>query len=506
LTRDEAPLIYGFLRSVVDHAERPALVVDDRMYTYRELHSLASSIAGLVSAGLGGERSRPVGLLGQRSFFAYAGVLGILMSGRAYVPLNPRFPAGRLVRIADRAGCGMVIADGNSRGILSGLSSGLPGSVKTASEEDLPADGSPASAHVPAVSPEDTAYIMFTSGSTGTPKGVPVSDRNVTAYVDYVSRRYGVGAEDRLSQVFDLTFDLSVHDMFVSWGNGACLCCVPASAVMAPARFIRDIGLTMWFSVPSSALFMSRMRMLKPSSFPSLRLSLFCGEPLTAVLAEEWQDAAPGSLLENLYGPTEATVAISHYTWRRETSPAQCRNGIVPIGRIFRGQRGILVDGELYLGGPQVTAGYLDDPERTAGQFVRLSGDDTVWYRTGDLVERDGDGLLHFLGRLDSQVKIRGYRVELLEVEEALRSATGSGLCVALAYPVRDSAAEGLVAVVHEDSNASEREIIEHCRRVLPDYMVPARVYRLADFPLNPNGKVDRNRLLAIVDERCHGE
>ena len=161
---------------------------------------------------------------------------------------------------------------------------------------------------------------------------MPIGHSSVRAYLRYTCDRYDVTEHDRFSQMFDATFDLSVHDMFVCWERGACLFSVPERATMAPAKFIRQHELTMWFSVPSVVALLSRMRLLTPGAFPSLRWSLFCGEPLPAVAAQAWQAAAPNSQVENLYGPTEATIAITHYRWQTDVSPGQCVNGVVPIG------------------------------------------------------------------------------------------------------------------------------------------------------------------------------
>src|SRR5262249_22796202 len=141
--------------------------------------------------------------------------------------------------------------------------------------------------------PWDGAYLLFTSGSTGAPKGVLVSHRNVTTYLRSVAARYTPNPEDRFTQLFDLTFDLSVHDMFLCWGAGAALYCPPESAKMAPREFVRRHELTVWFSTPSTAAFMLRARMLRPGDFPSLRWSLFCGEPLPKRVAEAFAAAAP---------------------------------------------------------------------------------------------------------------------------------------------------------------------------------------------------------------------
>src|SRR5262249_48735578 len=159
-------------------------------------------------------------------------------------------------------------------------------------------------------------------------------------------------------------------------------------------------------------LFASKLGLLDPGAFPSLRWSLFCGEALTASVASAWQEAASNSMVENLYGPTEATIAFTHYRWDRKRSPAESLNGIVPIGTPFTGKEcGVILDdftpagasepGDLCLGGSQVAPGYLDTPEKTRQQFVQLSESDKTWYRTGDLVKQGPDGCIYYLGRRD---------------------------------------------------------------------------------------------------------
>jgi non-ribosomal peptide synthetase component F len=179
---------------------------------------------------------------------------------------------------------------------------------------------------------DSIAYLLFTSGSTGVPKGVKVSHANVVHFVRSAVSRYGITETDRFSQNFDLTFDVSAFDMFVAWERGACVCCPSQKTLLNPASFIRSAGLTIWFSVPSLASMMTRLGALKPEVFPSLRWSLFCGEPLPQEIAMGWAAAAPNSTVENLYGPTEATIACSAYRWDPERSPLACDRGIVPIG------------------------------------------------------------------------------------------------------------------------------------------------------------------------------
>ena len=521
-------LISGFIQATGKYPEHTALKVDGADYSYGALARLAAEISASIKAGE--SQGYPlVALLAYRSISAYAGALGILMAGKGYVPLNPNFPAERNFNMLSLSGCRIMVVGRECLGMLKSLLPKLgvrfafifpdtreldelrnqyPNHLFIGADDVAAIEGR---VSMPDNGQESIAYLLFTSGSTGVPKGVCVSNQNARAYVDYTCARYGCDHRDRFSQAFDMTFDLSVHDLFVCWEHGGCLCVIPESTTMAPAKFIKDNKLTMWFSVPSVAMFMSRMRMLKAGSFPSLRFSLFCGEPLPATLAQQWQDAAPNSVVENLYGPTEATIAITNYRWNNSESPAVCRNGIVPIGRAFEGQRTCVVDqalrvlpagqtGELCLGGSQVTGGYLNDPEKTTQAFVRIPQmGDGIWYLTGDLALEDENGYLHYLGRIDNQVKIRGYRVELQEIDAALRKASGSEMAVCVAWPLAGGSAEGVVAFICGANVKNERPIIDYCKGLLPPYMIPTRVEFINDMPLNVNGKIDRLALLNML-------
>ncbi|WP_431272461.1 AMP-binding protein [Dankookia sp. P2] len=361
--------------------------------------------------------------------------------------------------------------------------------------------------------PDDGAYLLFTSGSTGAPKGVPLRHANVMAYLRATTARYQPTPDDRFTQLFDLTFDLSVHDMFLCWGAGAALYCPSDAARMAPQEFVRRHDLTFWFSVPSTATYMQRLRILRPGLFPSLRWSLFCGEALPRRIAEAWAAAAPNSTVENLYGPTEATIAITAYRLPADPDAAAQLPDIVPIGRPFPGQAAIVIDaegtpapmgeaGKLCLGGSQVAEGYWRRPDLTAERFLPPQGTDPGmgWYRTGDRVRETAEHGLVFLGRMDRQVKINGHRVELQEVEAALGRAAASDCVAALAWPLdAGGLARGIVAFVGRDDMPAEA-ILEACRRMLPPYMVPSQIRPLSDWPVNDHGKADYKRLRQLLE------
>jgi acyl-coenzyme A synthetase/AMP-(fatty) acid ligase/acyl carrier protein len=337
-----------------------------------------------------------------------------------------------------------------------------------------------------------------------------VAHCNIERFIDVVVDRYDLRAEDRFSHLFEVTFDLSLFDMFAAWQVGACMCVPTVQQRMLPAKYVVDSKLSVWFSVPSTALLMKETRTLTPNAFPGLRLSLFCGEALTMPVAEAWAEAAPRSVVENIYGPTELTLACTYYRFGPRAAE-QSVNDVVPIGAPFPGMRAKVVDerlvevppgssGELVMAGPQVALGYWDDPERTAAAFVTPPGETAVFYRTGDRVVRPvREDPLIFLGRLDSQIKIRGYRVELGEIEAAIRQEAGVDTAVVLGWPLAAAGgAEGVVAFI-DDPGVDTAAMLRRVATRLPRYMVPREVRVVPSFPLNANGKVDRNALRALL-------
>jgi amino acid adenylation domain-containing protein len=525
-------LITGFARTVDRFPERPALVVDGKSFSYVQLLNLATRISHTIQQYQ--QSQEPLAaVFAARSVTAYAAILGIHAAGKGYVPLNPKFPVERTKTMLLLSGANLVIADSKGTKQLAAVLKAFPRSLTVIMPDTT--DASPLSSEcpnhrfvpsgglgnagtfelAPDVACSSLAYLLFTSGSTGEPKGVAISRSSVRSYIDYITGQFDINEEDRISQEFELTFDLSVHDMFVAWECGACVFCVPDGYTMLPAKFIRDNRLTVWFSVPSVIGNLARFKLLPENCFPSLRYSLFCGEPLPATYASLWRQASPNSVIENLYGPTEATIAITHYRWDQATSPEECYNGIVPIGWVFKEQRCRVVGpagnivppgepGELFLSGSQVASGYWNDDERTREKFGRFPADgDQIWYRTGDLVKQTATDCLFYLGRMDNQVKVRGYRMDLQEIDSVLRRVSGAEQVVSLPWPVRDSLASGVVAFVCGTKSFDERFLINACREFLPEYMVPRRVRLLDEMPLNENGKTDRRKLIELLEGEC---
>lgn len=504
-----------FARTADRFGDHTALEVGTEELTYGELRDLAERLAARLVAANGGAPPGRVGLLASRSVTAYAGYLAVVRTGAVVVPLNPEFPPARNAAIAAVAGVDLAVADTSG----AGAELGVP--LLVAGPEELAALVTEPFTELPPcpATPDDIAYIVFTSGSTGVPKGVPILHRNVCAYLTHVVSRYEVGPGSRLSQTFDLTFDASVYDLFAAWGSGSTLVVPMRSQLLSPVKFANTHRLTHWFSVPSMVSFASRLGTLVPGSMPTLRWSVFGGEPLTLAQARAWQAAAPASTLENLYGPTEVTVSCTEYRLpRRPEDWPKPANGTVPIGTCYPSMEFLLLDedggpgtdGELCVRGPQRFPGYLE-PANNAGRFVALDENGAVhhytgsspltdqhWYRTGDRAAVQ-DGQLVHLGRIDHQVKIRGYRIELGEIEARLREQAGvrDAIVVAVEGPDREKDLEAAVS----GAGCDPEQMYAALGARLPPYMIPRRITVLDELPLNPNGKTDRLALAAALGD-----
>lgn len=521
------PLVSGFISSVDRCPDRLALEVGNDFLTYGALWDQAASLAATL------QRCSPdfpalTAVYAYRTPVAYAGILAALLRGHGYVPLNPRFPIERTRLLLQRTGALSLIVDEEGEKTLVQLLEScpteltvlLPGRFSVSDLQQLMPQhrfvGSQELSRAAnlkdcSVELDTVAYVLFTSGSTGVPKGVVVSHRNVSHLLRTMVSRHALNAQDRVSQFADLTFDPSVYDVFAAWECGACVCCPDVKALFNPAQFLLERAITVFQSVPSNASMMKRLGVLKPGRFPDLRLTLFGGEALPAELCRDWQVAAPNSIIENLYGPTEVTINSTAYRWDKECTPRECENGIVPIGSLLPGVRGLVVDeqlnqvpdgekGELLLAGPQRTLGYLHEEERTRLAMVKPPGQSEFYYRTGDIVRRQiGRDYYFFYGRIDSQVKIFGMRIELGEIEAALREASGILDVAVIGWPVIPTGVGGIIAFIG-DTCADLQTIKSTLREKLPQQMMPREIRLMEKLPLNNNGKVDRLALQRILE------
>ncbi|MCM2579590.1 AMP-binding protein [Streptomyces meridianus] len=504
-----------FLRGLARSPHGVAVRAGQRTVTYGQAHSIALSWAGALRSAPGG-LPRAVCVLADRSITAYLGIVAGLYAGIPVVPLLADFPPARTAAMLDAADVTAVIADEAGAGLLPALADHGTGGRKTvvlapdtAESTDLSAGGafhritaSPATALEKPVptEPGDVAYVLFTSGSTGRPKGVRLTHGNLAHYFSLMDDWYDFTESDVFSQAAGLNWDSAVSDLWCAWAAGAPLVSVDPHAYRDLPAFLAEHGVTVWFSAPSVIALARRTGRLLPGSMPSLRWTFFGGEALQYGDTDAWQKAAPESAVINVYGPTEMTITTHRHRWSPDGSTRLGVNGVVPLGRVHDGHTELLLDdqgrpadgeGELWLAGPQMAAGYVD-AEDSRDRFLVHEG--RRWYRTGDRVRRVDGGELVYLGRVDSQVQVQGYRVELAEVEHALRTGTSVQDAVVVGVPVANSTE--LVAFYLGDPVAP-REVHRTLSALLPPQLIPRSFHRLDAFPLNTNKKTDRLALTA---------
>jgi D-alanine--poly(phosphoribitol) ligase subunit 1 len=517
-------LAYPFYESALARPERLALSVGETQFTYSALREQVQPIARWLGTHSPSNAPR-VGILASRTPETYFAILGTCWAGGTYIPLGPKYPEERLLQHFERITLDALIVDSNGLALLSDrvlsrgprniLAPGIPASSERQLEDGAKIiisgrDALPVfdSSDKPVeVSQDHTAYIIFTSGTTGIPKGVMIPASAVAHFVEAMQSQYAIQPTDRVAGITEITFDISVFDLFVTWKYGAALLVVPATQMMAPSSFIQRHRPTIVFTVPSIAASMQRMKLLAPNSMTSLRYSFFAGEPLPVASASMWKAAAPNSVVDNLFGPTEATVVCIGQRFHGPENATPAR-GVVAIGTPFPGMEAAIVDaslkfapdnqnGELLLSGPQLSSGYFGDAGLSNTCFPTLAA--RRWYRTGDLAYRDTSGVFHHLGRIDNQVKVLGLRVELEEIEAHLREVYETDSVAVIAWPVEHGSASGIVAFVCGRIGADDPALKTQIKKRLPSYMVPSAVHHIASIPLNANGKVNRRELAELV-------
>jgi amino acid adenylation domain-containing protein len=500
------------------YGNEPALEVDGRIISYRELLEKAMLVAsGLIENGATNET---IGLVGQRKASSYIGLLGVIFAGCSFTPINPKYNDTRIKSMLVGSKIRYLVGDPTDMSQLDPL---LLESIKAQIAPEGRGQGSSSLNLIDeqildsyntlpspiSVSGEDLAYVNYTSGSTGLPKGVMISHNNLQAFLRNMLTIYELNPGFRASQIFDLSFDPSVSDIFFTWIAGGTLCVVPEKEMLIPTDFIIREKITFWNSVPSIANFMLKTGNLKPGSFPALTHSMFCGEQFPVDIAKAWRLAAPNSSIENLYGPTEATIYISRYSYSKNDESQSFKNNIVPIGRPFDGHEVALINekaerisgvdkGEIVFSGPQLARGYLNDTDKTANSFVSFDWDigGRIWYKTGDLGFFNSNNDLECTGRIDNQIKISGRRIEIGEIESALSNFDKTKGAVVV--PLRDSAevVSGCAAfVLVELSREDVSQIRQQSVKFLDSIFFPKKIFFIEDFPRSQSGKIDRKSL-----------
>lgn len=488
-------LFINLAKSINENKECNAFYINEVTYTYLDLAKVISKIRKSIQSSTK-KIEKHIGLIINDDLETYAAIIALWFEGKAYVPINPDSPKDRNFNIIDQAKI-ITIIDSSEIPIYHKYNV-IESKYLQETEIDLTPER---------VSDNDLAYIFFTSGTTGVPKGVPISRANVTGFINaFWELGFKIDKNDRVLQMFELTFDLSVMSYLVPMLKGSCIYTIPKSKIKYNYIFelLDEHNLTVALMVPSI------LHYLRPYfneiHAPSMKYNLFCGEALPLDVTQEWSHCLPNTEIFNVYGPTENTIFCTCYKFNRNTINKEY-NGVLCIGKPMLGVEIIIVDeknqllpsgekGELCLAGELLTPGYWKNEEKNNEVFffTDCKGNSTRFYKTGDLCVEDKEGDIMYLGRIDFQTKIQGFRVELSEVEFHTKAFLGKINAVAIALTNKIGNTE--IGLVFESEEFKTNELLDYLKTKMPAYMIPTQLKFVKTFPLNINGKTDRKALV----------
>lgn len=473
-----------------------AIIYGTQQITYRRLMQesdrLAKYVKGTVNPG------GKVSVLMDKTPEMMATVLGILKAGCAFVPVDKNYPADRIRFILEDTGSGLMITDEADQSFDTGTACRV---VSYGAIKPETADRPLSAADLPG-NPESVAYIMYTSGSTGKPKGVLVSNQNVVSLVcgvDYVH----LSDSEILLSTGSPSFDATTFEYWSMLLHGGTLVLCKEETLLDTQRLKSEIHKhkvsMMWFT----AGWFNQLVDADITLFEPLNTILAGGEKLSETHVQKLRNTYPHIRLVNGYGPTENTTFSIAYPIVETHISAP-----VPLGRPLNNRKAYVLDeymqpvpigvtGEIYLGGAGLSLGYLNRPELTSKQFVKVrlpNADYVTLYKTGDLGRWLENGLMEYAGRADDQVKIRGFRIEPGEIEQVISESGKVKQTVVVVHTDKEHT-KRLIAYVVPDAGFDTDTLYRNLKNNLPDYMVPYRIIPLEALPLNQNGKVDRKAL-----------
>lgn len=513
-------------QKMISFGDSPAIKFGDQIISYKDLNYRSLQLAALIKQK--NIHAKSLGIIGQRSFSTYIAIVGSVYSGHTYIPINIKYTKNTILKILEDSDIEILIGDYISlKSLADVIRSSRVKFIIIPDEKVLDKnifgsdimvfdkfDLSLFNNQKPfAVLKDNLLYILYTSGTTGSPKGVMVTNDNVDIFLENTQSFYNLEIGFRASQTFDLSFDASVVDIYLTLMSGGQICILNETELRMPYDYIHREKLDVWYSVPTLANFMFKMGYLTPNSFPSLKYSFFGGEPLPQKLADAWHLAAPNSTVENVYGPTEATVNITRFNYTENHSYRDFKNGILSIGTTFKQHSFAILDnnyskvsdgevGELAFTGPQVTNGYLKDIEKTNKNFRSFPWDkgNKKWYLTGDLAFINKFNEIECLGRKDNQIKLSGRRVELGEIENALLKS--SLIKDVVVVPIRNDSGKVLSLVAFTTAKLSIEEksqVLKQALNYIEKLFLPKKIIYIHTLPIMSSGKTDRKKLAALV-------
>ncbi|WP_366295641.1 amino acid adenylation domain-containing protein [Paenibacillus sp. AN1007] len=476
-----------------------AIVMGEMHLSYGELNSHANQLAyTLMEQGIG--HNQVVAVYMDSSINTVVSIIAILKAGAAYLPVDPEYPLDRVHFILEDSEAKMVITDADHAKMTGNVPAMIYDFAANVDLWEMRINNPNV-----LLEPSHLAYVIYTSGSTGKPKGVKIPHRGLCSLSELCTDNLEIRPSDKISQIASIAFDMAAFEIIAALSTGAQLHLVPRKVAANPEKLtelLNESGISVMFMTPSHLAY------LNPAHLHSVRLAATGGEAISKHEYERWQKFE----YANLYGPTEATILAT--AWRPE--PGGLNGMQVPIGKPVAGRKiyilneslelqPIGVEGELYIGGEGIAAGYVGLEEVNKKHFIADPfSPGQKMYKTGDKGRWLMDGNIEFKGRADHQVKIRGYRIETGEIELALLQHSFVHEAVVIVKTMTDQEPYLCAFIVESepvDSNVLRRFLSDR----IPHYMLPAKIVKLSHLPVTLNGKLDRKQLesfdISLVDE-----
>ena len=480
-------VIDRFSKVVKKYPNRICVEDSGKKFTYSDLADISNKLAYNINNFPGENR---ILILLKQGFFAYGAMFGSLLSGGYYSACNIDAPIDKKKKILKIFNPNIIIS---TKKEFKKLFNSKKNSIYFIDIEKRLKNYFNKS-----YKKHKYAYVCFTSGSTGDPKGVIISQKSLSNYIDWAIKNMKLSINDRWSQHPNISFDLSVLDIYGALCSGGTL--YPFNSAMdrmMPAQAIKKFSLTIWNSVPSVISMMIKSGQLKSKFLKSLRLASFCGEPLLKYHVKYFLKACPKITIHNTYGPTESTVSMTLIKINKNIDLNKICDESVSIGKpiintnlyLFGGQN--KNEGEIVITGKQLADGYWKLPEENKKSFkkIRVKGKFLKAYFTGDWAKRK-NGNLFFKKRIDRQSKIKGFRIELDAIDNQISKLTK---CQTLTTVYKNK----LYCFVEKNKNEVDLEsVTSKLRKKIDDYCIPSQYIFIKEFPRNQNDKIDLKRII----------
>tara|TARA_Y200000002_G_scaffold285579_1_gene239617 strand:+ start:1634 stop:3082 length:1449 start_codon:yes stop_codon:yes gene_type:complete len=469
-------IIENFLEISKKYSTKIALVVRNKNYSYEELKEKSFLIASNIK--FYAKKDQVIGIFLDRSFLQIASILGCLICNKSFIIFDSKIPEKKIKFIIRKLNIRTIIYDGPK--------STFDKKLKYLRTKQILSQRKNISFLDQEYNSENNVYYIFTSGSTGEPKGVQINNTNLVTFVRNCKKIFKINNTDRVILLPYLSFDLSVFPLWVSLCSGSTIYYPIGVDIIYPVHFIKKNNITVYCSVPSQISIINEFLKNTNVKLDSVKLSVFCGEPLTYSQVYEMRNYFKNTKIFNTYGPSETTCFNTYY--RVNKIPSNRMSDIISIGKEMPGNKITLKNNEIIISGKQVSNGYIDKKINKNNFFKKGK---YYHYKTGDYAKKIKKNF-YFIGRKDQQIKLSGYRIELGDIERNISKVIKNKRVVIL-YENKN-----ILAILESSRKLSKNELFE-IKKKIPTYAIPKNFYYLRKFPLNKNMKIDKMKIKKII-------